>query len=51
MDQHKGCRIACYFTSGGLKDRDRWPEIQEDLVDAMVRLENALKPHIRRLRT
>lgn len=51
MDQRKGSRIAYYFTSGGLKDRERWPQIQDDMADAMVRLENALKPHIRRLRT
>lgn len=34
---------------GGLGDRDRWPEIQERMVDAMVRLERALRPQIKEL--
>jgi hypothetical protein len=34
---------------GGLADRDRWPEIQEAMIDAMVRLEKAL-PQIKHLR-
>jgi hypothetical protein len=35
---------------GGLADRDRWPEIQEAMIDAMVRLEKALKPQVKHLR-
>jgi hypothetical protein len=31
------------------RDRDRWAEIHEEMVDAMVRLETALGPEIARL--
>jgi predicted type IV restriction endonuclease len=31
---------------GGLRDKDKWPQIQEDLVGRMVRLEQALKKHV-----
>jgi hypothetical protein len=34
---------------GGLRDRDQWPEVQAKMVDAMVRLEEALAPEIDRL--
>lgn len=50
LDHRRACRIALNIPGGGMRDRERWPEIQERMVDAMVRLEKALKPHIQRLR-
>jgi hypothetical protein len=50
LDDRRASRICHRLTVGGLADRDGWPEIQERMVDAMVRLEKALKPHIKRLR-
>lgn len=38
--------IHCYITKGGLKDEDKWPEIQEAMVDTMERLVNAIDPHL-----
>jgi hypothetical protein len=35
---------------GGLSDEEKWPEIQDAMIDAMIRLEKALRPHIDRLR-
>ena len=35
---------------GGLVDQDRWSDIQNTLVDAMVRLEQTLGPEIKKLR-
>ena len=40
-------RIDYVLTGGGLRDRERWPEIQDRMIDAMVRLEKALSPHIK----
>jgi hypothetical protein len=34
---------------GGLQDEDKWPDIQNDLVDRMVRMEKALKNHVKLL--
>jgi hypothetical protein len=28
---------------------DRWPQIQDEMIDAMIRLEAALRPHINAL--
>jgi len=37
------------YSHGGYKDPEKWPEIIELTVDAMMRLEQALRPHIERL--
>jgi len=50
LDDRRACRIRHVLALGGLSDRDRWPEIQEAMIDAMVRLEKALKPQVKRLR-
>jgi hypothetical protein len=44
------CHAFHLIDTGGWKDEENWQEIQEDMVDAMVRLEQALKPEIERLR-
>jgi uncharacterized protein (TIGR02391 family) len=41
--------IKAMVKSGGLRDRDRWPEIHEEMVDAMVRFEKAIAPELARL--
>lgn len=45
-DQVEGrrvCRIKSICKIGGLKNEDSWDQIQEDLIDRMVRLEGALR--------
>lgn len=42
--------IQYVIPGGGLKDKGRWAQIHDAMVDAMVRLEKALKPMIRRLK-
>lgn len=49
LDGKRGCRIRERPTPGGLSDEDQWPEIQDAMIDAMIRLERALRPHIDRL--
>lgn len=50
LNDRRACRICHRLTLGGLADRDRWPDIQEAMIDSMVRLEQALKPQIKHLR-
>jgi hypothetical protein len=50
LDDRRACRIRYVLESGGLKDRERWPQIQDRMIDAMVRLEKALRPEIQRLK-
>ena len=49
-DHIQASNIQYVISGGGLQDRQRWPEIQERMVDAMARLEQALKPEIQQLR-
>jgi len=49
LEGKRACRIKRDIDLGGYRDEDKWPEIQDAMVDAMVRLEKALKPHISRL--
>lgn len=49
LEGRRACRIAVQIKQGGFRDRDKWPEIQDALIDAMIRLEKALKPHLTKL--
>jgi len=49
LEGSRACRIAKRIDLGGLRDEDKWPELQDAMIDAMVRLEGALRPHIAQL--
>ncbi len=44
QDEIKASSIRHVITEGGLSDRDTWPEVQEAMIDAMIRLEKAFAP-------
>lgn len=45
----KGTLIGAPVAGGYRSDREEWPKVQNDLVDAMVKLERVLKPRLARL--
>lgn len=49
LDTKRASRIRKKLSIGGWKDQEKWPEMNEATVDAMVRLERALKPQIQKL--
>jgi len=49
LDDKRASRIAIRFKEDGLKEKERWDEIQEKMVDAMIRLEKATKNPISHL--
>jgi Domain of unknown function (DUF4268) len=49
LEGKRACRIRQRFKLGGYRDEEHWPQIQDTMIDAMVRLERALKPQITRL--
>lgn len=49
LDSRRACRIKKDIDVGGYRDEAKWPEIHDAMIDAMIRLEKALKPHIERL--
>jgi hypothetical protein len=52
LDDKRGCRVGHVLTPGGYRsDESQWPKIQEAMIEAMARLENALAPHLAKLKT
>lgn len=49
VEGRRVCRIKKQIDLGGYLNEPRWPEIQDAMIDAMVRLESALRPHVERL--
>ncbi len=49
LEGRRACRIAYHLKNGGLTDQDAWSTIQDAMIDAMIRLEKALKPRIKQL--
>ncbi len=50
LEGRRACRIAYHIEGAGLKDEDRWPELQDKMIDAMIRFEKAFRPWIKQLR-
>jgi hypothetical protein len=51
LDAKQSCRIAHSVSVGGWRSEEAmWPEIQDAMIDGMVRLERALKPEIAALK-
>jgi Domain of unknown function (DUF4268) len=51
LEGRRACRIRYLSNLGGYRSpEEKWPEIQDHVIDAMVRLERALRPYIARLR-
>ena len=49
LDTKRACRIKKVTTAAGFKDREKWNETQEQMVEAMIRLEKALRSRIEKL--
>lgn len=49
LEAKRACRIKKTVNVGGWRDEDKWPELQEQMVDAMIRLDKALRPFIKTL--
>ena len=49
-ENRRACRINKRFALGGYRDDEgRWPGIQDAMIDGMIRLEKAFRPHIDKL--
>jgi len=50
LEGKRACRISKRINIGGYRDpEENWPNIHEAMVDAMIRLEKSMKPHITKL--
>lgn len=50
LDDRRASRISKRIETAGLGDREKWPKVQDEMIDAMIRLEKALKKHIKALK-
>jgi hypothetical protein len=50
LEGKRSSRIAERLDIGGYRDEDRWGEVQDAMIDRMIRLEGALRPFIAKLR-
>lgn len=50
MEGKRACRISKNFKGGYRDSENKWPNIHKRVVDSMIRLHNAIKPYIKKLR-
>jgi Domain of unknown function (DUF4268) len=51
LEGKRACRIRYTSEAGGYRSpEEEWPELQDKIIAAMIRLERALRPYISRLR-
>ena len=49
LDGKRSSRIKYEINVGGYRDEAKWDEVQDAMIDAMIRLAKAFKPHIAKL--
>lgn len=49
LEDRRACRIRWRIDQAGYRDEQEWPRLQDTLIDAMLRLERALRPYINAL--
>lgn len=49
LDNARASRISIKFSGVGLNNKDKWDNLQDKMIDAMIRLESAFKDFIKRL--
>jgi hypothetical protein len=51
MDGRKKCAVGVTLPTGGYRDEDRKAEVQDTMIETMIRLERAFRPRIQSLRS
>ena len=51
LEGKRSCRIRYRIDLGGWRDEEKWPEIADAAIDAMIRLEKALRAQLKKLKT
>jgi hypothetical protein len=51
LETKRACRVRKLIDIGGYCDpEEKWSKIHDSMIDAMIRLEKALRPHIKKLK-
>lgn len=49
LDNKRASVIRFLFDQYGLKNKDQWTEIQDNMIDAMIKFEQAFRPYIQKI--
>ncbi len=49
LDEKRASRIGKHIPGGGLTQPDTWPTLQDQMIDAMIRLDRALRPRLAKI--
>lgn len=49
LEGRQGCRIAYHLSLGGWRDQEKWPDVVDAAIDAMIRFERALRPFVKKI--
>ncbi len=50
LNDRRAARISKRIEFAGLRDKEKWPKLQDEMIDAMIHLEKVLKNHIKALK-
>ncbi len=50
LDEKRGCRIRHVFSSSGLSNQERWPELQQHMLETMVSFQRVFREELNKLR-
>jgi hypothetical protein len=50
LDKKQGCRVCYMFKDSGLLNKDKWSEIQKQMVGGMAELQKAIQPVINQVK-
>ena len=50
LDDNRVSIIRYFYGDSGLQDRQRWPELQGKMIEAMINLEKVFRPYIKKIR-
>jgi len=49
LEEKRACRIRYLIDDYGFLDKEHWPELQDQLIEAIIRLQKAFQPCINQL--
>ena len=51
LDNNRASLIRYDLKEGGLNDKEKWPDIQDKMIDSMIKFEEALRPYIEQVKS
>ena len=48
LEGKRACRVKKVVSGGGWQDEEAWPKVQAEMIDAMIRLDKALRPYLKK---